>query len=205
MANINNRVKLWRGTRANYNALSSYDYWTEYSVHETDGSWKKYFGTKEVTGGYGELAAVEGVLTPAEFGALDASAKTQGYRWLVGSGSTYYIVEFGPQGADDPQSVRIEPLGSYSVRVKDRGLKAYEIVNGELYTYDEVVEAVDCGATISMSASTPTVLATIGDEEITAKVAMNSLTIAGANSLTDGITFDGTTDIEILVLDCGEY
>ena len=143
MANINNRVKLWRGTRAKYNALSSYDYWTEYTVHEADGSRKKYFGTKEVTGGYGELAAVEGILTTDEFAALDASSKTQGYRWLVGSGSSYYIVEFGPQGADDPQSVRIEPLGSYSVRVKDRGLKAYQLVDGELYTYDR--DTIDCG------------------------------------------------------------
>lgn len=141
MANINNRVKLWRGTRAKYNALASYDYWTEYTVHEVDGSWKKYFGTREVTGGYGEIAAVEGILTPAEFGELDASGKTQGSRWLVGSGDSYYIVEFGP--STDVEATKIEPLGSYSVRVKDRGLKAYQIVDGELYTYDR--DVIDCG------------------------------------------------------------
>ncbi len=144
MANINNRVKLWRGTRAKYNQLGTWDYWTEYNVRELDGTWKKYFGTKEITGGFGELAPVEGILTPAEFSNLDASSKTQGYRWLVGSGSSYYIVEFGPQGGDDPTSVRIEPLGSYSVRVKNQGLKAHQIVDGELYTYDR--DIIDCGA-----------------------------------------------------------
>lgn len=67
------------------------------------------------------------------------------------------------------------------------------------------ISVSDSAATIPMSASTATTLATVGGQDITAKVAMNSLTIAGANSLADGITFDGTTDIEILVLDCGEY
>ena len=134
MANINNRVKLWRGTRAKYNALGEWDYWTEYNVKETNGTWTKYYGTKEVVGDVGELAPVEGVLTPAEFASLDASGKTQGSRWLVGSGDSYYVVEFGPNAS--VEAAKIQPLGSYSVRVKDRGLKAYELVNGELRTYD---------------------------------------------------------------------
>lgn len=134
MPNINNRVKLWRGTRANYNALGTWDYWTEYNVKETNGTWTKYYGTKEVVGDSGELAPVEGILSPAEFGSLDASAKTQGSRWLVGSGDRYYVVEFGPNTS--VEATRIEPLGHYSVRVKDHGLRAYEIVDGELTTYD---------------------------------------------------------------------
>lgn len=143
MANINNRVKFWRGTRAKYNALGTWDYWTEYNVKETNGSWTKYYGTKEIVGDSGELAPVEGILTPQEFANLDNTGKTQGSRWLVGSGDSYYIVEFGPQGGEDPTSVRIEPLGSYSVRVKNNGLKAYQLVDGELYTYDR--DVIDCG------------------------------------------------------------
>ena len=134
MANINNRVKLWRGTRANYNALGTWDYWTEYNVKEPNGTWTKYYGTKEVVGDSGELAPVKGILSPAEFGSLDASGKTQGSRWLVGSGDSYYVVEFGPNAS--VEAAKIQPLGSYSVRVEDRGLRAYELVDGELYTYD---------------------------------------------------------------------
>ena len=148
MANINNRVKLWRGTRANYNAIgiasgaAGYDYWCEYNVKETDGTWRKYFGTKEVTGDIGELRPVEKILTPSQLNELDASSKTQGSRYLVGSGSSYYIVEFGP--TTGIESTRIEPLGSYSVRVKDDGLKAYQLINGELDTYDHGL-IHDCG------------------------------------------------------------
>lgn len=134
MANINNRVKLWRGTRARYNALGTWDYWTEYNVKEDNGTWTKYYGTKEVVGDSGELAPVEGVLSPAEFNSLDSSGKTQGSRWLVGSGDSYYVFEFGPNAS--VEAVKIQPFGSYSVRVKNQGLKAYELVNGELYTYD---------------------------------------------------------------------
>lgn len=141
MANINQRVKFWRGTRQKYNLLGEWDYWTEYNVRETNGTWTKYYGTKEVTGDCGELAPVEGILSVAEFQNLDDSGKTQGSRWLVGSGDSYYIVEFGPNKG--VEATKIEPLGNYSVRVKDRGLKAYQLVDGELYTYDR--DIIDCG------------------------------------------------------------
>ena len=290
MPNINNRVKLWRGTRANYNKLGTWDYWTEYNVKEANGTWTKYYGTKEVMGDSGELAPVEGILSPAEFSSLPSSGKSQGTRWLVGSGDSYYVVEFGPEsGGTYTETARIQPLGAYSVRVKDRGLMAYEIVDHELITYDLLLSStgapttaqtrnevlfdessgvttasilvdeeldenspypvcnsavtqailedervtaaalndlkskkadktyvddaiasaatvvVNCGSTVPVNSSSATTLATVGDTNITAKASMTTLTIAGANNLSDGITFDGTTNIEILVLDCGEY
>lgn len=131
MANINNRVKLWRGTRAKYNSLGNWDYWTEYFVLETNGTWKRYFGTKEISTGTGELAPVRSILTPAE---IDGADKSQGARYLVGSGSTYYIVEFGPNAS--VEAAKINPLGDYSVRVADEGFKQYQLVNGDLITYD---------------------------------------------------------------------
>lgn len=67
------------------------------------------------------------------------------------------------------------------------------------------IGVTNSGATIPMSASTATTLATVGGVNITAKTSMNKLTIAGANSKENGETFDGKSDIEILVLDCGEY
>lgn len=137
MANINNRVKLWRGTRANYNRMSEYDYWTEYFVLETNGVWKIYFGTKEVSQSTGELAPVKSILTLAEFQALTDSEKAQGSRYLVGSSdasNVYYVVEFGP--TTSVEATKIEPLGNYSVRVENRGFHKYQLVNGELITYD---------------------------------------------------------------------
>ena len=316
MPNINNRVKLWRGTRANYNNLGTWDYWTEYNVKEEDGTWSKYYGTKKVVGDVGELAPVEGILSPEEFASLDASGKAQGTRWLVGSGSSYYVVEFGPESAGTyTETTKIQPLGSYSVRVKDRGLRAYELVDDELFTYDilfsssgspttsqtldEVIfeedegvitasiivdeeldensshpvansaiaqiisederitaaalndlnqrkadksyvdsavsDAVDeldstkadktyvddaiasaatvvvnCGSTVPVNSQSATTLATVGGTNITAKTSMATLTIIGAKlengfNVTDGTMFDGTTNIEIVTLDCGEY
>lgn len=145
MPNINNRVKFWRGTRAKYNALGTWDYWTEYNVKEENGTWTKYYGTKEVTGDYGELAPVESIITVSEFEDLSEDKKKQGSRWLVGSGNDYYIVEFGPKDKVGKigETTRIEPLGNYSVRVNDQGLKAYQLVDGELYTYDR--DIIDCG------------------------------------------------------------
>ena len=142
MANINNRVKLWRGTRAKYNSISEYDYWTEYFVLETNGVWKIYFGTNEVSQSTGELAPVKSILTLAELQALTDSEKAQGSRYLVGSSNVYYVVEFGP--TTSVEATRIEPLGNYSVRVEDRDFHKYQLVNGELITYDHSWEH-DCG------------------------------------------------------------
>ena len=145
MANINNRVKLWRGTRANYNRMSEYDYWTEYFVLETNGVWKIYFGTKEVSQSTGELAPVKSILTVTEFENLNNSEKAQGSRYLVGSdnpSNVYYVVEFGP--TTSVEATHIEPLGNYSVRVEDRNFKRYQLINNELTTYDHDL-IHDCG------------------------------------------------------------
>jgi len=148
MANINNRVKLWRGTRLNYDRLGEYDYWTEYFVLETNGVWKIYFGTKEVSQSTGELAPVKSVLTVAEFEALTDSEKAPGTRYLVGSGNVYYVVEFGP--TTGVEATKIDPLGNYSVRVEDRNFKRYQLMKPEgsevteLITYDHDL-LHDCG------------------------------------------------------------
>ena len=148
MANINNRVKLWRGTRTNYNRLSDYDHWTEYFVLEENGIWKIYFGTKEVSQSTGELAPVKSVLTVAEFNALTDSEKQPGARYLVGSGNVYYVVEFGP--TTGVEGTKIDPLGYYSVRVEDRNFKRYQLAKPEgsavteLMTYDHDL-LHDCG------------------------------------------------------------
>lgn len=67
------------------------------------------------------------------------------------------------------------------------------------------IGVTNSGATVPVNSANATTLATVAGANITAKVSMESLTIAGANSKADGETFDGTSDVEITVLDCGEY
>lgn len=191
MPNINNRVKLWRGTRAAYNALGEWDYWTEYNVKETNGTWTKYYGTKEVVGDVGELAPVIGILSPAEFSSLDATGKTQGSRWLVGSGSSYYVVEFGPNAS--VEAAKIQPLGNYSVRVEDHDLRAYELVNGELVTYDYLVDSEldeNSPNPVSNSAITKTII----EDELAISAALNDLNDKKADKSDVEEALSGITD-----------
>lgn len=67
------------------------------------------------------------------------------------------------------------------------------------------IGVTNSNATIPMSASTATTLATVGGVNITAKTSMNKLTIAGAAANASEAEFNGTSDVEITVLDCGEY
>lgn len=67
------------------------------------------------------------------------------------------------------------------------------------------IGVTNSGATIPMSASTATTLATVGGVNITAKTSMNKLSIAGAAANAGTAEFDGKSDVSITVLDCGEY
>ena len=67
------------------------------------------------------------------------------------------------------------------------------------------IGVTNSGATIPMSASTATTLATVGGVNITAKTSMNKLSIAGAAANAGTAEFDGKSDVTITVLDCGTY
>lgn len=129
-------IKFWRGSRESYNKIVSEgkaDFWTRYSVKETDGRRVEYFGTHPVQEPTGELYPVLDVVT-----ALPATLNT-GDRYLVGNDTDgYYVVEIA---ANKAQS-KIEPLGSLSVRVASNNYYKYQYVDGELKTYDN---GVDCG------------------------------------------------------------
>ena len=80
-----------------------------------------------------------------------------GDRYIVGHDGTfdssgavvthaeYYVVEIA---ANATQSV-INPLGSFSARVKNRGMKCYMLINDRLVTYDNQLDTddfiLDCG------------------------------------------------------------
>lgn len=130
-------VKFWRGNRATYNALGTYDYWTRYTVIEDDGRRTEYFGTVPVTITTGELYPVRSVLTTTEFASVSGSMAI-GDRYLVGQDGTYYVVE----KTAGNQQYKIEPLGVHEVRVEDRKLYSYQLVNGNLVSYDHII---DCG------------------------------------------------------------
>lgn len=128
-------VNIWRGSRESYNNLGIYDYYTRYSVKENDGTYTEYYGTCPISPNSGQLLPVIDIVEtlPSEPNSLHA-----GDRYLVGSGSTYYIVEITPV-LDKPI---ITPLGTYSVKVINKNMMEYQLVNGKLRTYD----IVDCGS-----------------------------------------------------------
>ena len=157
MGSEKNIVKFWRGSRAAYNALGSWDYWTRYSVYEGDENgnhiagepYVEYYGTTCITPVAGQLLPVKTVCTTLP-GELEL-----GDRFLVGhdafvvdgvvSPSEYFIIEIGPimnaDGVTYRKASMIKPFNKQSVRVIDRNMKEYFLSNGKLITYDDV----DCG------------------------------------------------------------
>lgn len=145
---FNNKVvKFWRGTRQAYNQLVQSglaDYWTRYAVIEDDGRRSEYFGVIPVTLTTGQLYPVDDVVETLP------STLNDGDRYLVGhdaTGSTpaeYYVVEIhtGPNNSLSETTI-INPLGDMSVRIKSRNMWSYQIIDGVLYSYDEII---DCGS-----------------------------------------------------------
>lgn len=131
-------VNIWRGSRESYNNLGIYDYYTRYSVKENDGTYTEYYGTNPISPNSGQLLPVIDIVEtlPSEPGSLKP-----GDRYLVGSGSTYYIVEITPNPNPEKKAI-ITPLGTYSVKVINKNMMEYQLVNGKLRTYD----IVDCGS-----------------------------------------------------------
>lgn len=158
MGSEKNIVRFWRGSRAAYNALGTWDYWTRYSVFEGDANgnhiagepYVEYYGTTCITPIAGQLLPVKTVCT-----TLPKDLEL-GDRFLVGFDSytnlegkivpgEYFIIEIGPVANGDGVSYRkastIKPFKGQSVRVMDRGMKEYFFYNGKLITYDDI----NCG------------------------------------------------------------
>lgn len=140
-------VRFWKGSREQYNMLGAakkLEANKRYLVHETDGRESEYYGATPIATSTGCLYTVIDIVETLP------STLNVGDRYLVGhdiildgNGETlspcqYYVVEIA---ADMTQSV-INPLGSFSVRVINRDMRMYQIVDGNLITYDGII---DCG------------------------------------------------------------
>lgn len=144
MANNNKRVRFWRGTVESYNIIAKaglLDYWTRYSVKQTDGTWREYFGDNLISEPTGQLLPVIDIVAELP------TVLNPGDRYLVGkdadgvSSAEYYIVSVDVYKEDKGyvDTVLTEPFKEgISVRVKNRGYKSYVLVEGEMLTYDEV-------------------------------------------------------------------
>ena len=144
MANNNKRVRFWRGTVESYNIIAKsglLDYWTRYSVKQSDGSWKEYYGDNCITEVTGQLLPVLDIV------ATLPSVLNPGDRYLVGrnaqgdASAEYYIVEVGVEKETTgyQETTKVKPFKEgISVRVKNKGYKSYLLVDGEIITYDEV-------------------------------------------------------------------
>lgn len=138
-------VKNWRGSRELYNRISKakkLDYWTRYSVKEADGTWTEYYGSNQISCPSGNYLPVLDIVNYLP------SVLNPGDRYLVGKDATdnsnaeYYIVTID---IDSEQSngmnARTEPFinnSGMSIRVVNKKSMAYQLVDGELITYDMV-------------------------------------------------------------------
>lgn len=144
MAN-NKIVKKWRGTRQAYNIIrnaNALDYWTRYSVKDTNGMWTEYYGSNQISSPSGQLLPVLDIVSSLP------STLNPGDRYLVGTDATdttnaeYYIVTIEvdinqPNGLNGRTESFIDNSGM-SVRVINKDSMAYQLVDGTLLTYDKV-------------------------------------------------------------------
>lgn len=136
-------VRHWRGTRDKYeflvknNAVSD---WTRYVVIDTindEDVITEYYGTNQVTELTGQLLPANSII------ANISEVTPKPYdRYLVGSNGNGYSVYEYVIDSEGQHRWLIKPFDDrFGIRIKDRGLKNYLYVDGELITYDEV----DCG------------------------------------------------------------
>lgn len=145
MVKNNKIVKKWRGTRDSYNIIKQkglLDYWTRYSVKDANGTWTEYFGSNQVSSPSGQFLPVLDIVQSLP------DILNPGDRYLVGKDATdntsaeYYIVtiDFDSTSSNN-LSARTEPFidnSGMSVRVIKKNSMAYQLVNGEITTYDMV-------------------------------------------------------------------
>jgi hypothetical protein len=143
--NKNKIVKKWRGTREAYNMIAKYgklDYWTRYSVKDTNGLWTEYYGSNQITSPSGQFLPVLDIVKSLP------TVLNPGDRYLVGEDATetteteYYIVTIEiDNNSNNKLSARTEPFvnnSGMSVRVINKKSMAFQLVDGELITYDQV-------------------------------------------------------------------
>lgn len=56
-------VKIWRGTREAYDAINPKDFYTRYSVRDTNGVYSEYYGTHKITVETGQVAPVIDIIS----------------------------------------------------------------------------------------------------------------------------------------------
>lgn len=135
------------------------------------------------------LATIEGLEIKAKLPELDTELDSGSTKAVTNRAITKVIL--------DNELVTAAALNDLKNRIDN--------VESEIEEIDIDVPVVNPGATIPVNGGSQVTIGTIKGTDLTAQVSMQSLTIAGANSNKDGITFNGTTAIEILTLDCGEY
>lgn len=137
------KVRNWRGTRANYELLAqngAVSPWTRYVVIDTINGKEvitEYYGQNQVAEATGQLLPVKDII-----GSISDITPQPYDRYLVGSdGKGYQIYEYVIDG--EFHKWLIKPFDyRYGVRVIEKGLKNYVYVSGILKTYDDV----DCGS-----------------------------------------------------------
>lgn len=145
MTNNKKIIKNWRGTREAYNNISRanlLNYWTRYSVKEANGSWTEYYGSNMISCPSGQILPVLDIVKNLP------SVLNPGDRYLVGVDATettsaeYYIVTIDiDTNTENGISLHTEEFvnnSGISVRVIRKKSMAYQLIDGEMTTYDLV-------------------------------------------------------------------
>lgn len=133
-------IKRWRGTRASYELIAKakqLDYWTRYSVKDANGTWSEYYGSNLIVSPTGQMLPVLDIVE-----AMPENANP-GDRYIIGSDNTGYNIVTFDVNMESSNGIfgRVEPIvnnSGISIRVINKGSKAYQLVDNELITYDEV-------------------------------------------------------------------
>lgn len=154
MAETNNKVSFWRGTRAQYEDLSATTSPnTYYTVKEEDGRWSYFYGPQTTLDRSGHLMPAKELLEVADFTNEIKDAMVPGKdRYVIHdenmemSGLTYpqdYTGYYEIVKRIDGKFEVIFLEKGVSVRIGgDKYYKAYQVTeNGDFKTYDDV----NCG------------------------------------------------------------
>lgn len=148
MATTTNKVKFWRGTRAQYNALGAdVDYNTYYTVREENGHWSMFYGPMAILVPSGQLPPVSKVVEFADITEDIKSSIVAGKKGILVHDATnqiglnvpddftgYYTLE---KRIDGKLEAKLLDEG-VSVRIGEKKYKTYQVVDGVLKTYDDV-------------------------------------------------------------------
>lgn len=159
----NDIIIFWKGSAESYATLKlrgRIKPFGRYTVTSSDGTVREYLGTKLIgNSNLEQLACVDDVMSASLFTEKWNKGELTNIRLLVGDNNAFendghtlktsyepsespqwFVAEFGDDAKTPIEAVQFE---CNTVRIKNLGLKEYQIINNKLSTYD--LDWINCG------------------------------------------------------------